>query len=141
MPYLSKLAIVKDLQRIETNPLLARRSKLIERLREQIEMAQAMIEKKSFMKYHTVWLDDPETGEKVKKQLPRKIRQWYRELDGIFYFQCNYGNRKIKLKNSMSTIKVGKLDQLIPAIEILIAAVEAGEMDKELGDVYTRKIV
>ena len=141
MPHLSKLSIVKDLPRFETDPIKARRAKLIERLAEQKDMVQAMIDHKPYMKYHSVWVEDTETGEKVKKQLPRKIKKWYYECEGIWYFQCNYGNRKLALKNSMSTIKVGELDKLIPAIETLIEAVDAGELDKVLQDAYSRKIV
>lgn len=140
MPYLSKLNVVKDLPNTHADPIKARGAKLIERLAEQIEMVEAMIAKKPLLKYHSVWVDDPDTGEKVKKQLPRKLNQWYYERDGIWYFQCKYGNRRLKLKNSMSTIKVGKLEKLIPTIQTIIKAVEAGEMDKILQDAYTRKI-
>lgn len=109
MPYLTKLSIIKDLPRIQDDPILARRTKLVLRLVEQKEMAQAMIENQPYMKYHNVWVDDPDTGHKVKKSLPRKMRQWYWEQDGVWYIRCNYGNRKLALKNSMTTIKVGEI--------------------------------
>ena len=141
MPYLTKLSFVKEQTRTPKNPIKARQQKLIERLTEQIEMVQAMIDKKPFVRYHTIWVTDEETGEQVKKQLPRKVRQWYWENDGIWYFQCNYGNKKLSLKNGMNTVKVGKLDKLVPSIELLISAVEVGEMDKVLTDAYARKIV
>ena len=141
MPYLTKLSFVKQQTRNPSDPIQARRQKLIERLTEQKEMAQAMINKESFIRYHAVWVEDQETGEQVKKQLPRKIRKWYWQNAGVWYFQCNYGNKKLGLKNGMSTVKVGDLDKLIPTIDLLISAVEAGEMDKVLEDAYTRKIV
>ena len=140
MSILSKLSVVEDQSKFEPDPILRRRAKLIERMKEQQEMAQAMIDKKPYMKYQAVWVNDEETGEKVKKNMPRKLRQWYWELDGIWYFQCSYGNRKLKLRSGKSVIKVGKLDKLVSTIGLLISAAEAGEMDKMLEDAYTKKL-
>ncbi|MDH5766677.1 MAG: hypothetical protein OEZ38_11740, partial [Gammaproteobacteria bacterium] len=134
MPILSKLSIVKDVSRHNHNPIESRRAKLIERLTEQKEMAQAMISGEPYLRYHDVWVDDPESGQKVKKQLPRKIRQWYWQQGDDYYLKVSYGARKLQLKNTMSTIKIGSIDKLVPTLEMLIVAVGGGELDKQLED-------
>ncbi|OOZ41330.1 hypothetical protein BOW53_04225 [Solemya pervernicosa gill symbiont] len=140
MPILSKLSFVKDQERnIQADPVLLRRSKLSARLHEQLEMAKAAIKHEPYIKYRSVWVDDTESGEKVKKELPRKMRKWFFELHDEWFFQINYGNRKIKAKGGMSTIKVGNMEGLVSAIELLIDAVNAGELDKQLADAYVRK--
>ncbi|MFK5948964.1 MAG: hypothetical protein QM500_09385 [Methylococcales bacterium] len=141
MAYLSKLSVVKDTSNKKySNPIDRRRAKLLVRLFEQKEMAQAMISGESFIKYHNVWVNDPETGVKVRKHLPRKIRQWYWQQGEDYFIQVSYGARKLKLNKTMTTIKVGDVSKLVPTIEMLISAVEAGELDKQLEDAYTKSI-
>jgi len=139
MSFLSKLKIVHNTMLNPNDPSHRRRLKLIERLKEQQNMAQAMLDKKSFTVMKKVWVTDEETGGEVRKLMPVPIRQWYWQYDGIYYIQVFYGKRKIPLRNGKCAVVVGDAEQLVATIGILIVAVEAGELDKALKDAYVRK--
>jgi len=141
MSFLSQLKIVHNTMLNPDDPSHRRRLKLIERLKEQQNMAQAMLDKKSFKVMKKVWVTDEETGGEVRKLMPVPIRQWYWQYDGVYYFQVFYGKRKIPLKNGKSAVVVGSAEMLPVTIGILIVAVEAGELDAALKDAYVRKPV
>jgi len=123
-----------------SDPSHRRRLKLIDRLKEQQNMAQAMIDNKPFIKMSKVWVEDKGTGVEVRKMMPVPVRQWYWQYEGIYYIHIFYGRRKISLKNGKSAVVVGEeVERLIPTIGILINAVEAGELDLALKDAYVRK--
>lgn len=141
MSFLSQLKIVHNTMLNPDDPAHRRRLKLIDRLKEQQNMAQAMLDKTSFTVMKKVWVTDEETGGEVRKMMPVPIRQWYWQYDGIYYIQVFYGKRKIPLKNGKSAVVVGAAEQLPATIGILIVAVEMGELDSALKDAYVRKPV
>jgi len=125
-----------------SDPSHRRRLKLIDRLKEQQNMAQAMIDNKPFIKMSKVWVEDKDAGIEVRKMMPVPVRQWYWQYEGIYYIHIFYGRRKISLRNGKSAVVVGQeIEKLIPVIGILINAVEAGELDLALKDAYVRKPV
>ena len=46
--------------------------------------------------------------------------------------EVRYGNRRLELKPKKSTIEVGEVKNLMPTLETLRDAVNAGELDKLL---------
>lgn len=141
MSFLSKLKIVHNTMLNPDDPIHKRRIRLIERLKEQQEMAHAMLNKKPYTKMKKVWVPDAETGGEVRKLMPVPVRSWYWQFDGIYYFQVFYGRRKIPLRNGKSAVVVGNADQLPEVIGTIICAVESGELDKALKSAYIRKPV
>jgi len=141
MSFLSQLKIVHNTMLNPNDPAHKRRLKLIDRLKEQQNMAQAMLDKTSFTVMKKIWVTDEETGGEVKKMMSVPIRQWYWQYDGVYYFQVYYGKRKIPLTNGKSAVVVGDAEMLPVTIGILIVAVEAGELDSALKDAYVRKPV
>jgi len=137
--FLSQLKIVHNTMLIPDDPAHKRRIKLIERLKEQQNMAQAMLDKKPFKVMKKVWVTDEETGGEVRKLMPVPVRQWYWQYDGVYYFQVFYGKRKIPLKHGKSAVVVGTAEMLPVTIGIIICAVEAGELDAALKHAYVRK--
>lgn len=141
MSYLSKLKIVHNTMLNPNDPVHRRRLRLIERLKEQQELAQAMLDRKPYTKMKKVWVPDKETGGEVRKLMPVPVKQWYWSSDGIYYFQVYYGRRKLPLRDGKSAVVVGSAEQLPEIIATLIAAVESGELDDALKDAYIRKPV
>ena len=56
-------------------------------------------------------------------------RRWYVDPIGNCYLTINYGSRRLELDKGKSAIAVGDKDNLVPTIDAVIAAVEAGELD------------
>ncbi len=79
------------------------------------------------------WVDDPETGERVRKEVPVRFRTWFwKDELGNYMLEVRYGNKRLELKPKKSAIEIGEAKKLVPTIETLRDAVNAGELDKFL---------
>jgi len=132
MSYLSKLNVVHNSALNPDNPIHRKRIKLIDNLIEQQEMLEAMIERQPYRKYQIKLLINQATGKEVEIKLPVKLRQWYWQYDGSYYFQWYDGKRKLMIRDDMGVLCAGTPKDLIQSIGILMCDVEAGEMDKQL---------
>ncbi len=56
----------------------------------------------------------------------------WKDEQGNYMLEVRYGNRRLELKPKKSTIEVGEADNLMPTLETLREAVNAGELDKLL---------
>src|ERR1035437_5681420 len=111
------------------DPVIHRRNKLIVRLQQQVQLAQDP----NFSLTRQKWIAD-ENGVKQLRSLPKKVRAWWRtDPTGAVVLTVRYGARVIEFAPGKAAIAVGKKDKLIPTIETVIAAVEAGELDAVLG--------
>src|ERR1017187_4479716 len=107
------------------DPVIHRRNKLIVRLQQQIALAQDP----NFTLTRQKWIAD-EHGVKQLRSLPKKVRAWWRiDPTGAVVLTVRYGAKPIEFSKGLAAIAVGKKDKLIPTIETVIAAVEAGELD------------
>ncbi len=71
MTILSKLNLSdKTKATMLTSPAAKLRGKMLEALDLQIEAAKAMLNGETFIRRAMRWVDDPETGERVRKEVP-----------------------------------------------------------------------
>ena len=111
-----------------TDPVIHRRNKLIVRLQQQVQLAQDP----NFTLTRQKWIAD-ETGVKQLRSLPKKVQPWWRiDPTGAVVLTVRYGAKPIEFSKGLAAIAVGKKEKLIPTIETVIAAVEAGELDAVL---------
>ncbi len=118
------------LPRLTANdPVIQRRNKLIVRLQQQINL----FNDPNFTLTRQKWIAD-EQGIKQLHELKKRVRAWWRtDATGAVVFKVLYGSRAIEFAPGKAAIAVGKKEKLIPTIETVIAAVEAGELDAVLG--------
>jgi hypothetical protein len=129
---LSSLKVIARPEIASKLPVLAKRMKLIERLEEQSAMAVALRDKQPFTAFKDKTVKDEESGEKTTIKVPRKIRPWYFENSGHYYFEVKFGGKVYELESGKPTIDIGELAQLPAVIELLVKAVEKGELDEFL---------
>ena len=111
------------------DPVIQRRNKLIVRLQQQI----ALVQDPQFTLTRQKWVAD-EAGVKQLRELKKRVRAWWRtDPTGAVVLTVRYGARVIEFAPGKAAIAVGKKEKLIPTIETVIAAVEAGELDAVLG--------
>jgi hypothetical protein len=111
------------------DPVAQRRNKLIVRLQQQI----ALVNDPLFTLTRSKWIAD-EHGVKHLRELKKRVRAWWRtDTAGNVVLTVRYGAKPIEFEKGKAAIAVGKQDKLIPTIETVIAAVEAGELDAVLG--------
>ena len=112
-----------------TDPVVHRRNKLITRLNQQISLVQDP----NFTLTRSKWVEG-ENGKELR-ETKKRVRAWWRVADssGNVILAIRYGAKPIEFEKGKAAIMVGKKDQLIPVIQTVIAAVEAGELDAVIG--------
>ena len=109
------------------------RRKLRLRLLEQKEFAEADINGEEIIRTRYKWFVHPETGETTRREVPKRIRRWYwQEADGNVCLKLLYGSSPISFNGDNSTIEVKELSKLPETIDLLMEAVDAGELDDTL---------
>jgi hypothetical protein len=107
------------------DPVIHRRNKLIVRLQQQI----ALVQDPNFTLTRQKWIAD-EAGVKQLRELRKRVRAWWRtDATGAVVLTVRYGARHIEFEKGNAAIAVGKKEKLIPILETVIQAVEAGELD------------
>jgi hypothetical protein len=71
-----------------------------------------------------------ETGNKEYKQVPKKVRTWYwRNEAGKINLVVRYGARVIELAKGKNSIELENEAAILPTLDLIKKAVEAGELD------------
>jgi len=107
-----------------------RRNKLAKRLWEQAELAKAQQAGTQFTatKFRTVVEND--TGLRKQVEVNKRIKQWWFTTDGgKLALSVRYGARLLELAKGKFAVELASEKELVPTLEIIKAAVLAGELD------------
>ena len=75
-------------------------------------------------------------GDRRRVELPKKLKAWwFTDEDGKIYLNVKYGSKIIEFAKGKTAIEVGNLSDLLHTLEILKAAVKAGELDSQIAAV------
>jgi hypothetical protein len=119
----------------QMSPEQHRRNKLVTALNEQKAMAEASRDGKDLVVTKRRWAK-AEDGTKQLVDAPKRLKRWWvNDSNGNCVLAVRYGNKVLELEKGKAAIVVGKPDKLIPTIEKVIAAVNAGELDTHLAQV------
>jgi hypothetical protein len=130
MSVLAGLKVANTSRREAHNPTQRRRAKLVEKLEEQVQGAEALISGMSFQTTKRITQTNQD-GELERVTVPKRFRAWYwHDASGVWFLEVRYGARALKLNKSGATsIVVGERDKLVDTIRTVIEAVRAGELD------------
>ena len=132
MSTLNALKLSTAKKSLNTTPVVHRRNKLGKKLWEQIQLAQAHLAGKQFTttRFHTVRDED---GVRRSVEVSKRVRAWWWNSDnGKIALNVRYGARVVELAKGKSTIEVAAPTDLIPTLELIKKAVEAGELDTQI---------
>jgi hypothetical protein len=132
MSTLNALKLSTAKKSLNTTPVVHRRNKLGKKLWEQIQLAQANLAGKQFTttRFQTVRDED---GVRRSVEVPKRVRAWWWNSDnGKISLNVRYGARVVELAKGKSTIEVAAPTDLIPTLELIKRAVEAGELDTQI---------
>ena len=107
-----------------------RRNKLAKRLWEQAELAKAQQAGTQFTatKFRTVVEND--TGLRRQVEVNKRVKQWWFTTDsGKLALSVRYGARLLELAKGKYAVELASEKELVPTLEIIKAAVLAGELD------------
>jgi hypothetical protein len=131
---LAQLKLIAAKRSVQVSPVVQRRNKVAKRIAEQIALATAKQEGKSYAPTKQRKVTDAATGESKTIAVPKRIKEWWFVTDtGKLCVQLKYGQKIVTLgAKGASAVELATADQLVPTLEALKAAVEGGELDAQL---------
>ena len=129
---LSKLKVTTRPESTKANPLLSKRERLLTKLDQQRKMALCYVNDEVYTVYKEKWANDQETGERIKTRIAKNVRPWFYKRNNCYFFEVRYANKALELSKGMHAIEVGDKTNLLTAIDTVIEAVVAGELDTVL---------
>jgi hypothetical protein len=136
---LQSLNTVSASKRSSLSPVQHRRNKLIAKIHEQINAARARQSGQRHTVTHLRRIKNKETGEVRELMTERPVREsWWIGNAGRVFVELRYGVKPLEFAKGKNAIEVGDLNELIPTLEKLKQATEAGEFDDQLMTVAGR---
>lgn len=110
-----------------------RRNKLFNKLWEQIQLTTAQQTGAEFAPVRTRSYKDIETGIHKHVTAAKRVKQWWFTADnGKLIVNVRYGTRLIELAKGKTAVEVASTADLVPTLELIKQAVEAGELDVQI---------
>ena len=98
-------------------------------------MVKCHLEGVDFTAYKYKMVTDPQSGERNKVKVPKRIRPWFFDCKGDYFLEIKYGSKALELMKGKTTITVGEKEKLPEILSIVVESVMAGELDAQLNEV------
>ena len=122
----------------QTSPVILRRRKMLKQLGEQIALATAQQNKTTYAvtKFRTV--KNIDTGERRSIEVQKRVKSWAFTADNGKLALCvRYGSRVLELAKGKFAVELADATQLVPTLQLIATAVEAGELDEQMATAST----
>ncbi len=131
---LASLKLVNAKRQNTVDPVMFRRSKLNEKLKVQIAMAQAMSRGESFSVKRMKKVTDEVSGETSLIEVNKRVKTWwFTNIDTKkVAVQLFYGNKLIDLAKGKNAVEVANGVELIAVLSKLQEAVLDGSLDGQI---------
>jgi hypothetical protein len=117
------------------DPIIQRRIKLIAQLRQQRALAEDASHVVTIQRWRKA-----EDGNKRLVERQKRVKAWWQvDATNQYVLVVRYGARILEFDQGKSAIAVGDKSNLVSVIDVVIAAVANGEMDKAI-DVGVRNL-
>jgi hypothetical protein len=139
MTTLSGLKLTTAQKQTHINPVQQRRNKLVKRLWEQAELARALTAGTQYVPTKLRTVLDNETGLRKQVQVNKRVKQWWFTAEsGKLCLQVRYGVRVLELAKGKYAVEVGAEKDLVATLDVIKAAVIAGELDAAMETASTK---
>jgi hypothetical protein len=133
MSALATLKLVSTKQAARVSPTQQRRNKMLKRVHEQIELARSEATNTPFVAVKMRTIKDSATGLRTQVQSSKRVKAWWFDAgNGKLALSVRYGARTLELGKGKWAVEVATRAELVPTLEIVQSAVEAGELDSQL---------
>jgi hypothetical protein len=110
------------------NPIHRRRFKLAERLKEQKEL----LANPNYQTVRQRWIKSDNGSKELVTKARRVKRWWMVDITGLYILTLRYGNKVIEINKGKPSIACENATDLDRIFDLVIQAVNAGELDKHL---------
>ena len=131
MSVLAKLQIKNINRRNHLTPAEVRRNKLLDRIKEQLELHEAVQNGREFAK-STVRIRKNEQGDRVRVNGTRNVKAWFFKQDDGFYVQCKYGSKALMLSDKGNSVFVKAMPDVKSVLDAFANAAKDGELDQAI---------
>lgn len=132
MAALQGLKLITAKRQTAINPVQFRRNKLSQRVQEQIALAQAAVEQRIYVKQRQRSVKDS-SGIRNTITTQVRVKQWWWTQDnGKLALSIRYGSKIIALSPKCNAVECSTLTDVVAALTIIKAAVDAGELDAQI---------
>ncbi|MBT8607975.1 hypothetical protein G6656_06735 [Polynucleobacter paneuropaeus] len=139
MSTLDSLKLVAVTKPAKLPPIVQRRNKLSDKLWEQIQLAEAKSNGGTYAPLKSKRIKDIEGNIKLL-DVPKRIKPWwFTAQNGKVCLILRYGSKALEIAQGKTAIELDKPTELIPTLQKIKTAVEAGELD-HLIDVATEAV-
>ena len=130
MSVLTTLKLVASKQAISTNPVVAKRNKLCEKIEQQIALCEAQTAGRTYAPTRLKSVLD-EAGNRTVIEAIKRVHPWFWAADGGKFNLCvKYGAKTLNLaKGGKNAIEVATQAELVIVLRKISEAVVAGELD------------
>jgi hypothetical protein len=132
MTALAKLKLV-SVTADRKSPTIWRRNKLTSHLIHQISLAKAASTGDVFTAKTVKFVTDPESGERNAVEVTKKVKPWWFPTpNGKIALALKYGTKPLEIMKGKNAVETADMDDLIATLEVIKAAVIAGELDAQI---------
>ena len=132
MSTLAKLKFTSAVRKSGVSPVQLRRNKLSNKLHEQIELARAQGEGRTYAPTRLRTVTDVDCNRR-QMEMPKRIKAWWFVADGgRICFNLRYGAKVMEFGKGKNAVEVASPAELIAALQAVKTAVEAGELDAQI---------
>ena len=129
MSTLDSLKLVSVTKPAKIPAIVQRRNKLSNKLWEQIQLAQAKSAGSTYAPKITKRFKDHEGNVKLL-EVPKRVKPWwFIAQNGRVCLVLRYGSKVLEIAPNKTAIELEKPADLIPTLDKIKSAVEAGELD------------
>lgn len=133
MSVLNNFKLVDTKRNNQMSPVQQRRNKLIKKIWEQMEFVKAKQQGEIYAPKRLRTVTNKVTGERATVEMAKRIRPWYWITEsGKTCLSIHYGAKVIALAKGMSAIELANEAEVLPTLDKIKAAVEAGELDTQI---------
>lgn len=136
MSALAALKLVAVKRPSQLSPVMHRRNKVIRRIAEQIELANAQNEGREYAPTRTRTVRNKETGETKTAEVTKRVKAWWWVADsGKLCLSLRFGAKVVEISKGKGAIEVANPAELVTTLTVLRDAVMNGELDAQLAAV------
>lgn len=133
MSALSNLKLTNAKRPQSMPAVMIRRNKLVKKLFEQIQLAEAQQAGENYTAKRLKNVRDAETGLTKIVEVPKRIRAWWwTGENGKLCLNVKYGSNTIELSKGKFAIELTSQAEIVPVLNTLKEAAEAGELDSQI---------
>lgn len=133
MSALSNLKLTNAKRPMAMPVVQIRRNKLLKKLHEQIQLAEAQQAGNTYTAKRLKNVRDTETGLTKTVEVNKRVRAWWWiGDDGKLCLNVKYGANTVELSKGKYSIALASVSDIVPVLNTLKEAVEAGELDSQI---------